>query len=471
MLLPTMVKAELNVLYFSHHSNILDQDNANYLAKLSTYADNLRKDSLGNTLLIHGGNAFFPSEISKYDQGHHMIILANMMQVDAMAISNRDLIYGSYSLTKNARTANFPLIASDLIHTNNKKPIKSISQLVETQKGGKRIAISAPLLGSKYIPSFVEKTPLETLSVKSANFQNQIDVIKQADLSILVAPRLDTAPSSMTNLFNIGITRPEYVTQHQFGSKTKIASVANNNKHVLLIKIDDNNNVSSQSVDISNITPDKKVLSFISRYNKHLDEVLQVAIAKASVELTSEMISVRAKQNTLASTFADAIRDHTKADIAVINGGAIRGDRIYPKDYVFTRLDINNELAFDHNIDKIKTNGLAIYQMMENSLSKVENLDGRFLQVSGMKVTYDISKPSGQRIKSITFNGVKLTPEQPIHLALSDFMLGGGDEYTMFKGSTELTINSSKKLSDIVAEYLMKTKVIGLQTGTRLIAQ
>ena len=54
-----------------------------------------------------------------------------------------------------------------------------------------------------------------------------------------------------------------------------------------------------------------------------------------------------------------------------------------------------------------------------------------------MTVEVDLSKPAGERVKSVTVGGAPLDPAKTYTLATNDFMAGGGDGYTAFVGRQE----------------------------------
>src|SRR5512147_2005023 len=76
--------------------------------------------------------------------------------------------------------------------------------------------------------------------------------------------------------------------------------------------------------------------------------------------------------------------------------------------------------------------------MLENGVSRMPAVDGRFPQVSGLCFTYDISLPAGSRVTSAvrqaadgscTGAPVDLTAASTYSIAENDFMATGGDGY------------------------------------------
>lgn len=67
-------------------------------------------------------------------------------------------------------------------------------------------------------------------------------------------------------------------------------------------------------------------------------------------------------------------------------------------------------------------------------------LDGKFLQVSGVQVKYDLSRPNGERVVSLKvlcsactiprYENIELAKEY--NVILDQFLYAGGDGYDMF---------------------------------------
>ena len=62
---------------------------------------------------------------------------------------------------------------------------------------------------------------------------------------------------------------------------------------------------------------------------------------------------------SIGDLIADAIRDATGAEIGLVNGGGIRGDRVYPAGAKLTRRDALTELPFNNVTVMIELKGSA----------------------------------------------------------------------------------------------------------------
>jgi hypothetical protein len=74
------------------------------------------------------------------------------------------------------------------------------------------------------------------------------------------------------------------------------------------------------------------------------------------------------------------------ADAVVINGGGIRGGKVYPPGTAITRRDILAELPFGNRVILVEIRGQDIWRAIENGLSQLPDPAGRFPQVSGLTI-------------------------------------------------------------------------------------
>jgi 2',3'-cyclic-nucleotide 2'-phosphodiesterase (5'-nucleotidase family) len=116
----------------------------------------------------------------------------------------------------------------------------------------------------------------------------------------------------------------------------------------------------------------------------------------------------------------------------MLNGGGIRGGKVYAPGAAISRRDVLTELPFSNRIVTIEISGAALRRAIENGLSLWPATSGRFPQVSGMTIEADTSRPAGRRVNAIKVGGQRLVNEKIYRVATNDYMARGGDDYTMF---------------------------------------
>jgi 5'-nucleotidase/UDP-sugar diphosphatase len=210
-------------------------------------------------------------------------------------------------------------------------------------------------------------------------------------------------------------------------------------------------------IDTANIEPDPDVLAAVKGFESELSKEFDVAIAKTDVQLDSRTATVRTGEAAIGDLYADAIRAQTDADIAILNGGGLRGEKIYPPGSSITRRDVLLELPFRNHVAVLAISGKDVRAAIENGLSLLPRTAGRFPQVSGMRYEADLSKPPGTRVLSIHVGNAPLDDSKIYKLATNDFMARGNDGYTMFRDAKRLVTDVDGPLiSNEVMAYLRK---------------
>lgn len=164
-------------------------------------------------------------------------------------------------------------------------------------------------------------------------------------------------------------------------------------------------------------------------------------VGSVEQDLLYENYNTRREETAIGNLVADAVKEYSGADIAVVNGGGIRAS-LYQGDVLGA--DLSAVCPYDNTIVVVEAKGSVILDMMKNSVS-LTNRDndvpaGRFLQVSGLKYTY---KPqigdTPAELASVTLaDGEELEAGKTYALAINNYMAGAsgyldnnGDGYTM----------------------------------------
>jgi 5'-nucleotidase len=166
----------------------------------------------------------------------------------------------------------------------------------------------------------------------------------------------------------------------------------------------------------------------------------------------------------------DAIREETGVDIAVMNSGGIRAD-IDEGD--ITLGEVLTVLPFGNLISTFELTGADVWAMLENGVSQVEDVAGRFLQVSGLRYSFDLTQAPGSRIVSVDVwqDGayVPLDLEATYLLAANDFMRGGGDGYSVLADNAINPYDLGSPLDGVVADYIIANSPVAPEVEGRIV--
>lgn len=133
----------------------------------------------------------------------------------------------------------------------------------------------------------------------------------------------------------------------------------------------------------------------------------------------------------------------TDNPIAIMAAGDIRASANIGD---ITQSDLKTILPFDNQLFTINVTGKVLKDVLEHSVQNyAENHpSGRFLQVSGLKVVYNITKPPGQRVESVTVlcSTCDVPYYEPLDqsreygVILSSHLKEGGNRFVMFEVSS-----------------------------------
>jgi hypothetical protein len=114
--------------------------------------------------------------------------------------------------------------------------------------------------------------------------------------------------------------------------------------------------------------------------------------------------------------------------------------------------------------------------MLENGVSRMPSIDGRFPQVSGLCFTYDIAVPVGSRVTgavrqaadgSCTGAALDLSSATTYKIAENDFMASGGDGYPFFTPR----VTTQDIMDQVLADYITANSPVAPAIQGRIVCQ
>ena len=142
-------------------------------------------------------------------------------------------------------------------------------------------------------------------------------------------------------------------------------------------------------------------------------------------------------QYPLGNLMADAFRNVLRTDVALVNNGGIRADvAAGPLTYgqLFTVMPFQNQAV------RVTITGKQLREMAEASVSA----SGPDAHVSGLRITYDSTRPQGQRVRDLRLaNGKKPKDGDRYSLAANSFLSAGQSGYTMLRGAPQTAAGMS----------------------------
>ena len=149
--------------------------------------------------------------------------------------------------------------------------------------------------------------------------------------------------------------------------------------------------------------------------------------------------------------------------------------------------DVYRAVPWPSTIDVINVSGSTLWSIMEHSVKDYDpdNQDpgGKFLQISGLIVHYNITKPIQQRVISIKVgqpvlsstvssksnNLPTLVDDKVYSVALPSYLIGGGDGYKMIPRNLIDHKNTGFLMQDLVTQFVKNNSPISLPVSGRII--
>jgi 2',3'-cyclic-nucleotide 2'-phosphodiesterase (5'-nucleotidase family) len=466
----------MQIILAAEMPDIADTKQARY-SQLKYLIDNQRQ-KIPNTFFLFGGGSIGPSALSNLDRGSHIVDILNTIEPDAMGVTKREFSYLVDELSLRSYEAAFPMVASNIIDTRlNTVPDGLTNMALITRNNVKLgfISITDPRIVTEYLLNNI------VVNNKAAQVRKVSNALRKAGADFIFLHYFDQFPEIQA-LFDEGIIN------YAFNSHTRLSEgnkkthlidertfILDSPGHALVATFTIDNNfplVSLKQINLSKLAKDPVVENQVNSYLHRLNRLLDDNIAFWANSYTTRKEDVRGRENAFANFVVDAMRNFAKTDIALINSGSIRGDRLYEENTQITRRTIATELPFRPVLSVIEITGQELLDALEVSFAGLDSLEGAFLQISGMTTEYDSSGPSGQRVLSVYIGKKQLDVDKKYRLATTDYLSSGGDGYLSLQEGAKASANVEFQailISDLVQQTLRLKGTLDSQLDQRLV--
>jgi 2',3'-cyclic-nucleotide 2'-phosphodiesterase (5'-nucleotidase family) len=456
------------------HANVDNATNKINVAKKMTAINSFRASNPG-ALLLDAGDVFSGSLYFNEFQGLADLEFMNLAGYDAMTFGNHEFDAGTATLATFVNAAEFPFVSANVKFTNDANLKTSYSDTITAnpQDGkiyngiikvvnGEKIGIfglttaETPTISSPgadvVFENYITEAQKSVASFK-ANGVNKIIALTHIgyddslnwDNDIELAKRVEGIDIIVGGHTHTKLTAPIFETTGV--EPTVIVQANEHNKFLgtLNVKFDGFGQVvrdetTGQLLDISTYAEDATTLALLNtKYKPSVTQKEQTVVGSAAVELLGGSANARTNETNLGNFIADGMLAKAKTInqetlIAIQNGGGVRDTLAVGN---ITLADVFRILPFGNSLGIMDLKGSEIKAALEHSVSLYPERNGGFLQVSGLKFTFDGTKPAGQRVLSVEVKGkdgnyTPLDLTKNYFVATNVFTAKGGDGFTMF---------------------------------------
>ena len=398
-----------------------------------------------NTLFMMAGDTISPSVESITYKGAQMIEAWNAIGLDYATFGNHEFDFGPDVLVDRIKESKFSWVAANVIDTRTGQPFGDAKRYVVREFGGVKVGLFGLVLPETKITSKpganVEfRNPCDTAKDVVSELHGQGVKVVVALTHLSMREDKEVARCSGVNLI---IGGHEHTLLESHAGNAPIFKMTSDARELGQIDLNILPSGELDSIDWKVITVDsstKEAPEFAAIYKKYSKLLAELAkpVGTTTVALDARSAENRTRETNIGNFITDAFRKSTAADVGFMNGGSVRADGIIGPGKL-TQRDLLSILPFKNKLVKIEVKGATLRAALEHGVSRSaeDSQPGGFPQVSGIKFSFDASRPSGARLVDVKVNNLPLDDSKKYTLTTTTFVgLEGGDGYSMFKGAT-----------------------------------
>ena len=453
------------------------------VARRYTLIEQIRAEG-GNVILLDAGDVFQGTLYFNQYQGQADLYFMNAMGYDAMCVGNHEFDSGPAVLAAFIDGAEFPVISANIDVSAEPTLAGKIPAYTVLDVAGEKIAVfgltteDTPILSSPG-PNVIFKDPISSaeatvdeleaqginkiIALTHLGYSRDLDLAAAVEgIDVIVGGHSHTLLGDMEGAegpYPTVVTSPAgepvlVVTAKCWGSYLGRLDVTFTAEGVV-------ETYGGAPIFIDESIPENpEMAAKLAEYAAPIEELKATVIGQTAVDLDGEREHVRTMETNLGNLICDAMLWRTAADntvIAIQNGGGIRASIPAGDVSLGQVLEV---LPFGNTIVNFDLTGAEIVEALENGVSMVEEVKGRFPQVGGLRYAFNPDLPAGSRIISVEVWDpaqkayVPLDLKATYRVCTNNFLYGGGDGYEVFATKAQNVNETGLLLSDVLVEYI-----------------
>lgn len=446
--------------------------NLDNIAKRVTAVKQVREEN-SNALLLDAGDVFSGTLYFNEFNGLADLEFMNLLGYDAMTFGNHEFDKGTETLANFVNNAQFPFVSANVNFENDAnlagndndkitpRPFdgeiyNGIVKVINGERIGifglttaETVDISSPGDGVEFT-DYIEEAQKAVKAFEKIGV-NKIIALTHIGLNdgggdndLTLAQEVDGIDIIVGGHTHVKLVQPLVVDAGK--EPTVIVQANEYNKYLgtLNVQFDKEGRViqhTGELLDVTTFNDDLEALNILQeKYKPAVDQMKNTIIGNTTVDLIGGSPAARTGETNLGNLITDGMLAKAKTInpdtvIALQNGGGIR-TTVNAGDISLAK--VLEVMPFGNALGIMKLTGVEIKEALEYSVKDAPTKTfGGFLQVSGLKFTYDSSKPVGQKVQSVEVkedgvNYVSLDPNKTYAVATNIFTAKGGDGYEVF---------------------------------------
>lgn len=469
------------------------------IARQATVVNQIRGE-VENSLLLDAGDQFTGTLYHVQHRGKDASQLMNFLGYDAMTLGNHEFDNGEETLAAFLNAVKFPVVTANVDVSESADLAGMIEPYTILEVGEEKVGI---------IGLVTPETDILSSPGQNTVFDSDLAGVAQASVDALTAEGVNkiillshcgyetdlaTAQATsgidmivgghshtfLTNMFSGG---EDYYPTILAGTDGDPVLVVQASEHLeflgrLDVEFDADGLLTDWDGDLillsQYIAPEPTTNVMLKFLAKPIEELTSQEIGETAVYLDGDRSVCRFEECNLGNLIADAIREETGVQVALQNGGGIRASI---EQGTVTLGDVMTVLPFGNLISTFELTGSDLKEVLENGVSRVdvEEGTGRFLQVSGLRYTFDAARPVGSRVTKVEIWNAEteayeaLNPSATYTVGANDYIRGGGDGYSVLAENSINPYDFGSPLDQVVADYIAANSPVEIETDGRII--
>ena len=455
-----------------HHGLVLPNEGRGGLAERATFVKSVRAAN-PQVLLVDAGDINTGTALSNMFAAEVDIKAYNEIGYDAATFGNHEFDGNQGKLEKQMADAKFPFVSSN-IKTADGKFLGGHQYMVKDYEGIRVGIIGITTLRTKSIASpdksltFIPEIEAAKAAVDILRNREKADIIialthigdKKEAADHVTSPELAAAVPGIDIIVD-GHSHTKFETPQKAGDAWIVSAnewgkfVGQGKLSVVdgkLVKFDWKP-VEINDKDNKPFAPDATVAAMIAPYKEKADLSLKEVVGEASDTFIFGNRLTRYQETAIGNMICDANAWYFRTvynqdiDFVIHNGGNIRAE--LPKGKL-TREQILTVLPFENYLYIASLKGTEILELF-SYIASIPQGNGGFPQFS-KEVRYTLDVPN-KSVSGLTIRGAPVDPGKTYRFCTNDYLLAGGDGYTVLTKSQD-PFNTSLLLSYVVIEYI-----------------
>jgi 5'-nucleotidase/UDP-sugar diphosphatase len=421
------------------------------IGRVVTVAERARRATGAPVRVLHAGDFIAPSLESRYFEGQQMIDALNFLSARAPMIAvpgNHEFDERRPGMLANAiKASRFPWLAGNVrLNTGDAEADRRMGTDTVIESGGMRIGIfTLTFLDSPrdYVAWDTAFVALAERQIQQLEGQGVDAIVGLTHLDLAVDQRIAALRRTHPKLLWIAGGHEHFLIHHPLTDSTAAITKGDSNaRRIWQVVV--GRSAGQPALRADSVALDESVAidaayvrevqqKWAARMREKIPFYDQV-IGRSTTRLDASEEVVRNQESAWGNWLADQMRTAfptVPADIGVLNGGAIRIDDVITGDIRWEHLA--RTFGFPTRVGLVWLRGRDLKEtVLERAVSGGRG-EGRFLQVSGLRFTFDRSRPANQRVTSVEVQrGAAWEPldDNRVYIvAVPDYLFSGGDGY------------------------------------------